>query len=314
MTDDRAGSDAPPAASDDADAAFAAVSDPTRIDILRALAADARETGDDVVGFAALRRRAGVEDPGRFRYHLNTLVGRFVEKVDGGYRLSPAGSEIVAAVLSGRFTDHEPLGPTTVGGACNVCGGDAVGVYEDGRIDVTCENDHPLLRWSIPPNAAVDATVEELATLATSLIRHAIDLSLQGVCAECYGSTTTRIERVESDGSTDADSENADSEDDDSESDPTPTFRADCGACGASLVGPAWFALTVHPTVDAFYHDHDRPVRDSLLWELGHVAYESTPAGDGGVVISVRLDDEVLHVTLSEAGAVVDTRVESTDP
>jgi DNA-binding transcriptional ArsR family regulator len=307
-------SDSAPNGSGDPDAAFAAVSDPTRVAILRALAAHARETGETTAGFAALRKRAGVEDPGRFRYHLNTLVGRFVDRTEDGYHLSHAGSEIVAAILAGRYTDHERLGPTTVDGACNVCGADATGVYEDGRLDVTCENDHPLLRWSIPPNAAADATVSELATLATSLIRHAIDLSLQGVCVECYGTMTTRIESVP----TEADEGDGADGGDEGEggangrtSRPTPLFRADCETCTASLVGPAWFALTVHPTVDAFYHDHGRPVRDSLLWELGHVEYETTLADDGAVVVTVELDDERLHVTLSDAGEVVEATVES---
>lgn len=59
----------------DSDAAFAAVSDPTRIAILRALATHARETGESVCRFSELRKRAGVDDSGRFRYHLNKLDG-----------------------------------------------------------------------------------------------------------------------------------------------------------------------------------------------------------------------------------------------
>lgn len=295
---------------DDPDAAFAAVSDPTRIAILRALAAHARETGGESVGFAALRRRADVEDSGRFRYHLNTLVGHFVERTDAGYRLSHAGGEMVAAILAGRYTAHERLGPTTVAGACNVCGADATGMYEDGRLDVTYEAGHPLLRWSIPPNAAADATVDELATLATSLIRHAVDLSLQGVCSECYGTMRTRVTGVESDADGADGAGAANEARDGNDGTVTPRFRADCESCGATLRGPAWFALTVHPTVDAFYHDHGRPVRDASLWELGHVEYEATPTDEGTVVIAVALDDEVLRVTLSASGHVLDTSVE----
>ncbi|QIB74447.1 helix-turn-helix transcriptional regulator [Halogeometricum borinquense] len=303
--------------SSEPDAAFAAVSDPTRIAILRELASHARETGEETVGFAALRKRAGVEDSGRFRYHLNTLVGHFVAKEDDGYRLSHAGFEIVAAILAGRYTDHEQVGPTAVDGACNVCGAEATGVYENGRLEVTCANDHPLLSWAIPPNAATDATVNDLATLATSLIRHAIDLALQGVCSECYGTMTTRItsrERDE-DGSNRRDERSEDrnggaGDSETSDKRTTPVFRGDCEMCAASLVGPAWFALTVHPTVDAFYHDHGLAVRDALLWELGHVEYDTKPVrDDDSVVISVVLDDERLDVTLSETGHVLETDV-----
>ncbi|MFC5972158.1 winged helix-turn-helix domain-containing protein [Halomarina salina] len=275
----------------DPDAAFAAVADPTRVDVLRALAEHVRETGEQVCRFSTLRKRAGVEDPGRFRYHLEELRGHFVEKVDDGYRFTYAGGEIVGAILAGRYTDHERLGPTPLDGQCSVCGEDIAGRYEQGRIEVDCEAGHQLLSWPLPPNAATHATVAELAGVATSLVLHAVDLSLQGHCPRCYGPTTARIEP--------------------SDEGEMPQFRAACDTCAGLVVGPAWFALTVHPTVEAFYHDHDRPIREAMLWELAHVDYEATPAdGEGVVRLSARLDDEVLHAVLAETGAVLSTRVE----
>ncbi|WP_449404315.1 DUF7347 domain-containing protein [Halalkalicoccus subterraneus] len=47
------------------------------------------------MGFADLRRRVGVEDSGRFRYHLKQLRGDFVEKANDGYRLTYAGEACV---------------------------------------------------------------------------------------------------------------------------------------------------------------------------------------------------------------------------
>lgn len=72
--------------------ALAALGDETRIAILRALA-----EADDPLPFSELRRRAGVEDAGRFNYHLSTLREYFVREADGGYALRHAGSRIVAA-------------------------------------------------------------------------------------------------------------------------------------------------------------------------------------------------------------------------
>jgi DNA-binding transcriptional ArsR family regulator len=63
--------------------AFAALGDPLRIDIVRALAAQRRESpAADGLGFAALRKQVDVRDSGRFRYHLEQLQEIFVEQRD----------------------------------------------------------------------------------------------------------------------------------------------------------------------------------------------------------------------------------------
>lgn len=278
----------------DSDAAFAAVADPTRIAILRALAAYVRETSEPVCRFSELRKRAGVDDSGRFRYHLNRLEGHFIEKSEQGYQLTSAGGEIVAAILAGRYIDHEQLGATPLDSNCSLCDAAVVGTYEEGRIEVECEGGHPLLSWPLPPNAATTAGVDDLARLATSLIVHAVDLALQGVCSQCYGPVRTRIEPTPSEVSE------------------MPGFRARCETCAGAVVGPAWFALLVHPTVEAFYHDHGLSVREAYLWELDHVTVESTMVEDGAVRLVVSFDDDVLYVTLSETGTVLSTSIDST--
>ena len=66
--------------------ASGALSDPLRIDVLRALVTHHRETGAAApIGFADLRRRVDVRDSGRFRYHLEQLRGTFVEPADESY-------------------------------------------------------------------------------------------------------------------------------------------------------------------------------------------------------------------------------------
>ncbi|MFB6220087.1 MAG: winged helix-turn-helix domain-containing protein [Halolamina sp.] len=72
--------------------ALAVLGDETRVAILRALA-----EADEPLPFSDLRRRAGIEDPGRFNYHLSALREYFVREADGGYALRHAGSRVVAA-------------------------------------------------------------------------------------------------------------------------------------------------------------------------------------------------------------------------
>jgi len=67
-------------------AAFDLLSDPTRVAILQELAA-----ADEPLGFTALRERAGVQDSGRFNYHLTRLRDRLVTHTDRGYELTDDG-------------------------------------------------------------------------------------------------------------------------------------------------------------------------------------------------------------------------------
>jgi DNA-binding transcriptional ArsR family regulator len=308
-----------------ADAAFAAVADPTRVAILRALATAVRETGEPACRFSDLRKRAGVEDSGRFRYHLNRLRGHFVEQTAAGYQLTHAGGEMVAAILAGRYVDHGGTGPTELDSECSVCEAGVVGRYESGRIEVECEGGHPLLSWPLPPNAATDATVADLARLATSLVVHAVDLALQGVCSRCYGPVEVRVEPAgaageEAEGETETVRETETERqtrteravDTGTETERAmPGFRAQCETCSGSVVGPAWFALLVHPDVEAFYHAHGLPLRETYLWELAHVTVDPDASGPDDRRLAVSLGDEVLSATLSPTGSVLDTQAVS---
>ena len=106
--------------------ALAALGDETRIAILRALA-----EAEQPLPFSELRRRAGVDDAGRFNYHLSKLREYFVREEDGAYTLRDAGSRVVAAAgVTGRGTPStavaddtlRPEPPDDEPTTCPVCG------------------------------------------------------------------------------------------------------------------------------------------------------------------------------------------------
>ncbi|WP_254524368.1 ArsR/SmtB family transcription factor [Natrinema caseinilyticum] len=269
--------------------AFAALSDPLRVSILRELSAHHRTTGEEAVGFADLRRRVGVRDSGRFRYHLNELRDRFVEKSEAGYRLTHAGVQIVAAILAGTYTADVSMGPTELDSECSACGRRAFATCEDGRCRVTCPNDHALFQWSVPPNATVGATLPEIVDLAEVLAFQAIEQALIGVCPKCYDPIETRIV---------------------TNGPPRPILRAVCDTCGARIVGPAEFCLLVDPDVTAFCRRHGLTLRDDHVWEFPFVR------DDAGVTVvdqdpprlevDVSLGGETLSVSVDERGHVLE--------
>jgi DNA-binding transcriptional ArsR family regulator len=72
--------------------AFGTLADETRLGVLRALVRT-----DGPLRFSELRARVDVHDSGRFAYHLDRLLGRFVEERADGYALTRTARERLGA-------------------------------------------------------------------------------------------------------------------------------------------------------------------------------------------------------------------------
>jgi len=116
--------------------AFGVLSDASRFAILRELAAGFYGQGGQPIGFAELRRTVGIEDPGRFNYHLNELRDRFVVKRDGGYAPTVAGLKAVESATAGIFTDDADAVSDTVDHNCSECGDPLTVTYENHWVSV----------------------------------------------------------------------------------------------------------------------------------------------------------------------------------
>lgn len=272
--------------------AFGALSDPLRVGILQTLGEYHRETRNETpIGFADLRRRVGVDDSGRFRYHVNQLCGNFVEKVDEGYCLTYAGGKIVAAILMGTYTTEVTKDAVKLDSNCFVCDNPAIAMYEDGECVVSCVNDHPLFIWQVPPTAAADTALPEIIEVAELLARQGMKRALSGYCPECYHSIETGVLREEP---------------------PQPIFHAECEGCGAELINPIGYCLLVNPRVAALYQRHGQDLHEQHIWELPFARDETIHTIKESPVrieIDVCLEEETLRVTVNETGHVIDHRL-----
>jgi hypothetical protein len=184
---------------------FAILGDETRLNVIRALwRAGALHEYDDVddtastVSYSDLRRRVGVDDNGRFNYHLSKLVPHFVRKTEEGYRLSTGGKRIARTVIAIAGT-HDTEVTDAARTDCPACGGDVAVTYEDQWLRFSCTEcpglfgdaapDGTLLNAPFPPPGLVGRTPDE--ALATELYRCMLDLTslMQGVCPECASAT-----------------------------------------------------------------------------------------------------------------------------
>jgi endogenous inhibitor of DNA gyrase (YacG/DUF329 family) len=133
------------------DEAFAVLGNGIRMAILRALG----ET-DDPLSFSALYDRVDVDDSSQFNYHLDRMVGHFVERTDAGYRLAGAGRRVVEAVLSGAVTDRPTLERSPVEEPCPYCGAPVAIEWEKGGVSVFCSACAGRYDHTRPPHADGD--------------------------------------------------------------------------------------------------------------------------------------------------------------
>ncbi|ERH08552.1 MAG: hypothetical protein J07HX64_00293 [halophilic archaeon J07HX64] len=97
--------------------ALAALGNEHRIRILRALA-----EAETPLSFSELRRRVGIDDTGRFNYHLGELCGRFVRNGESGYELGTAGERVVLAAADLDPEAAAVTGQQAAAEGCPVCG------------------------------------------------------------------------------------------------------------------------------------------------------------------------------------------------
>ncbi|MFC4405450.1 ArsR/SmtB family transcription factor [Haloarchaeobius iranensis] len=273
--------------------AFATLGDETRVAILEALVEARRGDPEErALTFSELRERTGIDDSGRFNYHLGKLRGRFVEETDEGYVLSYAGREVVGAILAGTYDtdvdpESEPLDDT-----CPFCDEGLRASFDAGEVAVGCENDHTVMRTSVAPSAAADRSMDDILSLAARQTYTMIELVTGGVCTDCSGRLDREIVPTETELSIDY------------------AFTTTCRRCGAFTSSSAGAAVLRHPAFVGFCHDHGIDVVDRLPWTLPLLTdgeTTRTSADPPRYRVRVEADDEVLDLTLDERGVILDT-------
>lgn len=270
--------------------AFEILADETRLGILRVLAAHRRDQPEaGGMGFSELRRAVGMRDSGNFNYHLQQLLDRFVTDTEAGYRLAPAGFEVVGAALAGVYEEREDREPIELPDPCPACGTSLEASYETGLVSVTCENDH-VFRNVLPPGALDGRDLEDIIGLLTLRTQQDFERALAGVCPNCYAELQWAI-------------------DPDTNGEP-PQFQTRCDRCGVVVEVPAGTVNLRHPAVVSFFYDHgidvrERPYWSPVFWDGVSVsALERDPLR---LAIDVEHDGERLRQTVDHQLSVVDT-------
>lgn len=187
--------------------AFAALGNEKRMAILRTLG----ESGG-TLSFSALYERVDVADSSQFNYHLDRMVGHFVERTPEGYRLAPAGRRVVEAVLSGAVTERPALERSPVDEACPQCGAPVAIEWQEGGVGAFCsecagrygrergasEADAGYLgRYPLPPAGVRGRDPEEVLGAAWTWANLEILALASGLCPRCSATVEWETELCE---------------------------------------------------------------------------------------------------------------------
>lgn len=282
--------------------AFDLLSNEVRLDILRTLGEAMAGEDDAPLSFTDLQRRVGVEDNGRFNYHLTKLTGRLVAKREGGYELRPPGNNIYQAIVSGAYTDDGGTDPVAVDGEyCPYCGDDAAAWYEDNHFHLgCCSCDNLVIRYPIPPASFDRGRPESLLTAGGTYILRDQTSMQQGLCPYCAGDVegelTTEGGKLE----------------EYNERLYSSVARFVCDRCSWSMHCGVPFAMNIEPAVVSFFYDHGIAIYERHPWSIYQYAEDCVLSQDPWrVEVRCRIDDDVLRLVIDEDVDVVEADVET---
>jgi hypothetical protein len=294
------------------DNAFRMLSDQTRVEILLALwRAWAMREYDDVdetegaIRYNELIDCVGVEDNGRFNYHLSKLQPHFVTKTEDGYRLSGAGKTVVRTVVA--VSGERPSVDGNVGTNCPLCDGRIEPSYDDSWLRFTCTEcagffgdaapEGALLNENFPPAGLRNR--DAASAFQAKLYRCVLDMVylMQGVCRECASTVSSTVSVCENH----VDSEN-----------PCPacghhseawaTMR--CDTCRFAKRLPVEFcALGLSQTIGFLYRNGIDPLNPSLagMADLVETRFRTDVSTDPlRITVAIDLDDDELVMTLDD--------------
>lgn len=256
------------------DQAFSLLGDETRVRILQALG-----RADGPLTFTALRNEVGLRQGGLFNYHLEKLLGHFVEKTEAGYELRYAGRAVVEGIYSGVFTDDPPVERIEIAYPCRYCEAPIEVELRPGFIDSYCtecdgvfDGDEATGRadrdrgrlggHSIPP-AGLDRPAEEAWRASQVWASTEIMRMANGICPRCSAPVDHELDVC-------AGHDPGESRCDACGNRYGATYRADCRNCIFTKRGPVGNLFFGDADLLAFALAHGwNPVDPATRWKPG---------------------------------------------
>jgi hypothetical protein len=274
--------------------AFSVLGDETRLAILLELADAAPQAG---LSFSELRKRTGIEDSGRFNYHLDKLSDGFIEKSDGEYAILLPGLSVVSAVYAGVYSGEVGEHTTNSGWQCMECDRTLEIRYEQETLLLVCAEHGQMLGYPTPPGAYSGRSLEELADVVFKRAMASITLWRQGICPECWGPVSITYP--------------GDLDDPDLLPERAIATELECQRCWFETYSPLRTLVASMPLVQALYHRHGLDTADAVFGPRATIrpdvcAVDLHDTEPVGATLTVELGSESVVLELDEECRVVD--------
>jgi hypothetical protein len=256
--------------------AFALLGHEIRLDILFVLLEDWMAAYTEPKSYAELMAAVGMEDSGKFNYHLGKLRGVYVRQVEDGYVPTASATALYRAVLATRPTETVEHEQRLSDRECPACGDQPRLRYEGGFVTVECPAcaEWDGFTYPFPQNGFEQHGPEQLLTAVHQRVRHEVGLARTGQCPDCAGSITVdpRVQAIDSeDHWVELDCEHC-------------TFVIGVDLLSALLtddrVAAALRAVDIDPTA----YDWERPTGDRTVESRDPLRLSVTVAGESGTV------------------------------
>lgn len=177
----------------DVESAFSLLSHEIRLDILLALLDEWAGAYTAAKSYSELMDAVGMNDSGKFNYHLERLRGVYVRKTDDGYVPTASATALYRMVLAHRPTESTDQS-IDVDAPCPSCGADAIGRYEGSFLTVACAAcEWPGLTYGFPANGLENRTGDDVLEAVERRTLHHAALGGSGQCPFCAGTTEVLV-------------------------------------------------------------------------------------------------------------------------
>ena len=267
-----------------------------RLDIVRALGEAMAGGEHTALAFSELQGAVGVDDNGKFNYHLSQVLGTFVEKVEGGYRLKPAGISVFQAIKSGAYDGNVVVDPVKNGDPCVTCDGETSIWYENGRVFTGCENCEDVnLQYPLPPGTFDPEEPDSLVRAARTRISRDNRSFLRGFCPYCSGRVISSVQRETPDGLTDELNQNR-------------TFFGShsCDRCYWFMQFSLEACFREHPAIVSFLHERGLNLFDVRPWNTPYdYTVEERSTDPLRIAVTYEYDDDSRTLVVGDSLDVV---------
>lgn len=270
-----------------------------------------------ILPFSTLKERTELDiDSSRFNYHLQQLVGTFVERVepgseddaqlvsgmagskDEGFRLRPEGTTLIRTIRAWSVAGSGSIDRVDVGHDCHHCGASLLGEYANAIFAVQCSGCDYLYDYNLTPPGVVTDPNSRLERVA-AYNRNQRRAFASGACPLCAGPLDVEFQDPAETGYPRSDLRSA-------------LVRRGCAHCANKDNLTVGELLLDDAELIGFCHDRGLDVTETPIWALEFAATDRTVTVESTdpwrVSLGVEVANDRLELVVDESLSVVERR------